>query len=67
MATTNYSSSVAMILNLSIDEEVEMVDAKQVEGKAPLADNDSISPAVSHSGDMDIEKAKTPKVEQATV
>jgi protein involved in polysaccharide export with SLBB domain len=47
-----------MILNLTIAEEVES-DAREIEGKAAIADDDLITPAASHAGDVvDIEKSK---------
>jgi hypothetical protein len=47
-----------MILNLSIGEEIE-TDAKELEGKGVVADDDLITPAASQAGDVvDIEKSK---------
>jgi hypothetical protein len=46
-----------MILNLSIGEEVERADAKQLEGKIVQQDDD-ISPVATHSAELQVEKVK---------
>jgi hypothetical protein len=55
-----------MILNLSIGEEIEK-DARQLEGKVVEQDSE-ISPAASHSGDLEPEKTKNEsKVDETIV
>jgi hypothetical protein len=54
--SANTHDSLAMILNLSIGEEVEQ-DARQLEGMA-VQQNEVMSSPRSQSSDIDIEKIK---------
>jgi hypothetical protein len=57
-----------MILNLSIGEEIEQEDAKELEGKSSQPDDEMITTAGSQSGDMEPEKPKdTAKATETTV
>jgi hypothetical protein len=54
--STNIINSLAMILNLSIGEEVEQ-DARQLEGQV-VQQQDEISPVGSQADDLENEKMK---------